>query len=55
MLNVSATQELYRIIEMQKDQIDNLLKANETLKANVDSNKADIEMLKNTLNVVKNK
>jgi hypothetical protein len=55
MLNVSATQELYRIIEMQKDQIDNLLKANETLKASVDSNKADIEMLKNTLNVVKNK
>ena len=55
MLNVSATQELYRIIEMQKDQIDNLLKANEMLKASVDSNKADIEMLKNTLNVVKNK
>ena len=55
MLNVSATQELYRLIEMQKDQIDNLLKANETLKASVDSNKADIEMLKNNLNVVKNK
>ena len=51
-LNISATQELYKIIQAQKEEIESLKKENGVLKANVESNKADIEFIKSTLNLV---
>lgn len=52
MLNVSATQELYRIIQAQKEQIEALQKENGSLKASVENNEQEIEKIKNILNLV---
>ena len=52
MLNVSATQELYKIIQAQKEEIEFLKKENGVLKASVESNKADLDLIKTTLNLV---
>ena len=52
MLNVSATQELYKIIQAQKEEIESLKKENGVLKASVESNKADLDLIKTTLNLV---
>lgn len=51
-LNISATQELYKIIQAQKEEIESLKKENGALKASVESNKADLEFIKSTLNLV---
>ena len=51
-LNISATQELYKIIQAQKEEIESLKKENGVLKASVESNKADLELIKTTLNLV---
>jgi hypothetical protein len=51
-LNISATQELYKIIQAQKEEIESLKKENGVLKASVENNKADLELIKTTLNLV---
>ena len=51
-LNISATQELYRIIQAQKEQIEALQKENGSLKASVENNEQEIEKIKNILNLV---
>jgi hypothetical protein len=51
-LNISATQELYKIIQAQKEEIESLKKENGVLKASVESNKADLDLIKTTLNLV---
>ena len=52
MLNVSATQELYKIIQGQKEEIEMLKKENDSLKASVENNEQEIEKIKNILNLV---
>ena len=55
MLNVSATQELYKIIQGQKEEIEMLKKENDSLKANVENNSAELELIKMTLNLADHK
>ena len=54
-LNISATQELYRIIQAQKEQIEMLKKENDSLKASVENNSAELELIKMTLNLADHK
>ncbi|MGB2467355.1 MAG: tail fiber domain-containing protein, partial [Crocinitomicaceae bacterium] len=55
MLNVSATQELYKIIQGQKEEIEMLKKQNDSLKASVENNSAELELIKMTLNLADHK
>ena len=55
MLNVSATQELYKIIQGQKEEIEMLKKENDSLKASVENNSAELELIKMTLNLADHK
>ena len=46
MLNVSATQELFKMIQYQSNEIEAIKMQNILLKAELEKNKSDIEMLK---------
>ena len=46
MLNVSATQELFKMIQNQSNKIEAIKMQNLLLKAQLEKNKSDIEMLK---------